>query len=160
MKLYLASGLENADKVKELAEYATNLGHTLTYAWWEHGSVQAQGADRIAEVGNAELDGVRDADVVLILLPGARGTHVEMGAALAFDKPTFIYGNRYDANGRECSFYYCDAAIRMNGADPKWLLNALAREKVQTLWNHSQDRSWIRSMMSEVPAAVPAFDGR
>lgn len=145
MKLYLASGLGNADKVKELAEYATKLGHTLTYAWWEHGSVQDQGAERIAEVGNAELKGVREADVVLILLPGARGTHVELGAALAFDKPTFIYGDRYDATGRECSFYYCDAAIRMNGADPKCLLDALATEKVQTLWRRSPDRSWVEA---------------
>jgi len=147
MKLYLASGLGNADKVKELAEYATKLGHTLTYAWWEHGSVQDQGAERIAEVGNAELKGVREADVVLILLPGARGTHVELGAALAFDKPTFIYGDRYDATGRECSFYYCDGVFRMGDADPQWLLDVLQGKK--------PDGKWVQELFASGGTQLP-----
>jgi hypothetical protein len=30
---------------------------------------------------------VRDADVLIVLLPGGYGTHVEIGAALALEKP-------------------------------------------------------------------------
>lgn len=151
MKVYFASGLENAQTVEILAYHARQQGHEVTYEWWLHGSVQDQGPRRIAEVGNAEIAGVRGADVVVVLLPGARGTHVELGAALAFNKPTFIYGNRYDANGRECSFYYCDAAIRMSDADPKWLLDALASEKVWNAWYNCQDHSWVQPMLADAP---------
>lgn len=136
MKLYFASGLENARNVQELAAYAVSQGHELTYVWWLHGSVQDEGPARIAEVGNGEMAGVAEADAVLVLLPGGRGTHAEMGGALALGKPTFIYGPRKDAQGRECSFYYHDSAIRMNGAEPKWLLDVLSGVDVtQPQWH-------------------------
>jgi len=34
---------------------------------------------------------VRDADVLLVLLPGGYGTHAEIGAALAFGRPIIIH---------------------------------------------------------------------
>jgi nucleoside 2-deoxyribosyltransferase len=38
-----------------------------------------------------EIDGIRNADVLIALLPGGFGTHVEIGAALAFGKPIIIH---------------------------------------------------------------------
>jgi hypothetical protein len=58
-------------------------GWTHTYDWTVHGSVQKCGTERIAEVAKAETLGVMKADVVIVLLPGGRGTHVEIGLALA-----------------------------------------------------------------------------
>ena len=39
----------------------------------------------------AELAAVRDADILIVLLPGGFGTHVEIGAALALGKPVILH---------------------------------------------------------------------
>lgn len=116
MKVYIATALERADEARAFAGAVAALGHTLTYSWWEHGSVQADGPARIAQVAMDELEGVRVADLVVVLLPGGRGTHTELGAALAFTdadrggfgsstKRVILVGPLADASGRECAFY-------------------------------------------------------
>lgn len=125
MRLYFASGLENGDWVKELAADATHIGHEITYAWWTHGSVQDEGPARIQEVAEAEIKGVSTADAVLILMPGGRGTHVELGAAIALGKPVYLFGDLLGGYTRECSFYRHPTVILMGAADPRLLLNEL-----------------------------------
>jgi nucleoside 2-deoxyribosyltransferase len=48
-------------------------------------------ATHYATIALAELAGIREADVLLVLLPGGCGTHVEIGAALALGKPVIIH---------------------------------------------------------------------
>lgn len=43
------------------------------------------------EIAIAEIAGVRDADVLVALLPGGYGTHVEIGAALALGKQIILH---------------------------------------------------------------------
>lgn len=114
MKVYIATALERAEEARAFAGALAALGHTLTYSWWEHGSVQAEGPERIAQVAMDELEGVRVADLVVVLLPGGRGTHTELGAALAFTeqggggkapKRVILVGPLADSGGRECAFY-------------------------------------------------------
>ena len=105
---YVASGLENAAEARRIAETLAARGWTLTYAWWTHGSVQAEGESRIREVAINEMDGVCRADYVLVMLPGGRGTHTEMGAAIALGKGVVLLATPEqlcDASGRECAFY-------------------------------------------------------
>lgn len=105
---YIATALERAEDHKALAKALNARGWTCTYDWTAHGSVQGHGAARMAEVAGAELRGVTTADVVIVLLPGGRGTHVELGAALAAGVPVVLVGcatDTRDASGRECSFY-------------------------------------------------------
>lgn len=82
MKYYIASGLENAERVRELKKILDASGWEHTYDWTVHGSVQQDGPERLAEVADAETRGVIEADVVITLLPGGRGTHVELGMAV------------------------------------------------------------------------------
>lgn len=82
MQIYVASGLENASAVASLCAVLEAQGHTITYKWYEHGSVEREGDLRIAEVAMAEIEGVRRADVVIVLLPGGKGTHTELGCAI------------------------------------------------------------------------------
>lgn len=125
MKVYIATGLERGEEAEALAAKLIELGHTMTYCWWEHGSVQADGPSRIAEVAVDELHGVSTSDLFVALLPGARGTHTEFGAALnnalvddaapkvrhVHDpsrqprKTIVLVGPTEDANGRTCAFY-------------------------------------------------------
>lgn len=123
MRFYIATGLERGAEAKALSEQLAAMGHSMTYAWWEHGSVQADGPERIREVAVAEFAGVEQAELFIALLPGARGTHTEFGGAIQHkllarsnsrppnwtmdwaDKLIVLVGPTEDANGRTCAFY-------------------------------------------------------
>ena len=49
------------------------------------------GPDGYADTALAEIAAVREADVLVVLLPGGYGTHVEIGAALALGKPVILH---------------------------------------------------------------------
>ena len=56
-----------------------------------------------------ELTGVVSADAVIVLWPGGRGTHVELGAALALGKRVFLMSEVLDhhrATKETCAFYH------------------------------------------------------
>lgn len=120
MKLYLASSLSNANDARAIAELLKRDGWEITYPWWTHGSVQNLGPNAIAKAAIAEAAGVRKADVFLGLLPGARGTHVELGMALALQKPVVLaYSSEdmlLDSGQRECSFHRLPAVRRVRFA--------------------------------------------
>lgn len=82
MKYYIASGLDNAEQVKKLKAILDERGWEHTYDWTVHGSVAGHGADVFSDTADKEIEGVYMADVVIVLLPGGRGTHTELGAAL------------------------------------------------------------------------------
>lgn len=108
MKYYIASRLENAEAVKRMASRLNEVGWIQTYDWTTHGSVQEKGLERIEQVAQAELIGVREADVVIVLMPGGRGTHVELGAAIAYKKPVILFAEdgQLLQDGRTCAFYH------------------------------------------------------
>ena len=83
MKYYVASGLENSDNAIDLSNLLKEMGHEPAYEWWVHGSVQEESDEVKQDVANKEFDGVINAGIVAILLPGGRGTHTEMGGAIA-----------------------------------------------------------------------------
>lgn len=108
MKLYVASGLGNADNVKTAIALLKQAGHEITYDWTTHGPVFSKGRQACTDVARKELSGVEMANAVIVLLPGGRGTHVEMGVALALNKPCVIVSPDLAANevGPDfCAFY-------------------------------------------------------
>lgn len=116
-RVYIASGLERADEVRALRD-----------ALAEHPS-------RIAEVARHEIEGVYTADLVIVWLPGGRGTHAELGIALGLNRlrrdadarnalgdrdttvPILLVGPQEGADGRECAFYYGPDVHRMSFDD-------------------------------------------
>lgn len=109
-KFYIASRLENASRVKALKAILENQGWIHSYDWTVHGSVQNAGARVIREVAEAEARGVDDAHVVVVLLPGGRGTHTELGMAIALRKRIVILSESeeidFGQDGRTCAFYH------------------------------------------------------
>jgi hypothetical protein len=69
VKVYIATSLEAAQTQNRVRDALVAAGHTITYDWSVHGSVQHEGVERIAEVARAEMQGVKDADLVVVLLP-------------------------------------------------------------------------------------------
>jgi len=104
LHIYVATGLEHAHRAWLVGYALRAAGHAITYDWTTHGSVQGEGFARLAEVAQAERDGVAVADLVIAILPGGRGTHVEIGMALGYGIPValLIQNGCYDA---ECAFY-------------------------------------------------------
>ena len=113
---YVASGLENVVVVRQVQADLTALGHECTYDWTEHGAVWAGGLMRLREVALAELAGVREAAYVVVLLPGGQGTHVELGAALAYKKRIYVCSSTPEADfgavAGTCAFYHCPQVWR------------------------------------------------
>lgn len=92
---YIASGLSRAPEVRALAE-ALKRDHWIhTFDWTELPDLRALGESEGAlarrDAANLEIRGVQQADVVFVLLPGGRGTYVELGAAIAGHKRIFVH---------------------------------------------------------------------
>lgn len=83
MKIYVASGLENRERASKLISALRMSGHEITYDWTSHGDVRDRGEAVMRETSQNEMQGVIDSDLFIALLPGGKGTHTELGAALA-----------------------------------------------------------------------------
>jgi hypothetical protein len=111
VKVYIASRLENIDNVKLLGDFLRGNGHEITYDWTTHGPVYQHGTARLQEVQRNELQGIADADMVIALLPGGRGTHFELGYATGLYIPILLVGHRlyFVAGPETCAFYHGEA---------------------------------------------------
>jgi nucleoside 2-deoxyribosyltransferase len=90
MKFYIASKLENYRQVRELSGLLKAAGWTHNYDWTTHGSVKEDSVDILAEIGQKEYEGVRDADILIVLTPQGRGTHTEFGIAIGLGKEIYL----------------------------------------------------------------------
>ncbi len=130
MKFYIASKFENAAQVQAVRDVLVAAGHTHTFDWTRCGL--ATSAHELAEVGAAEMDGVAAADVVIVLLPGGFGTHVELGAANALGIPVLLVAPTEDdlKGAKPCPFYWNANVRRFWGASDRlggFLAERLAR---------------------------------
>ena len=97
---------------KDRAGHAVVLANALRAAGWERtfdwSEIQDFTPDNYAETAAAEIAAVQAADLLVVLLPGGFGTHVEIGAALALGKRVIIHApNRTILNSPyPCIFHY------------------------------------------------------
>jgi nucleoside 2-deoxyribosyltransferase len=87
-RFYVSSRKDRSAQADALSEELVAIGWERTYEWTPQ---DGEGSDGHAKLAVKELKGVRDADVLIALLPGGYGTHVEIGAALALGKPVIIH---------------------------------------------------------------------
>lgn len=87
-RFYVATQKSRAANATALLEALHTRGWERTFDWTNHVDSHPEG---YSEIAVAELAGVRDADVLVVLLPGGLGTHVEIGAALALGKPVILH---------------------------------------------------------------------
>jgi len=115
---YIATKLERALAHNAVRDELVSAGWSITYDWTAHGSVQREGEARIRAVAEAETKGVADADVVIVLLPGGRGTHAELGIAIATGAQVFVCADSDDLfqhDERTCAFYWHPNVKRIIG---------------------------------------------
>jgi nucleoside 2-deoxyribosyltransferase len=87
-RFYLATRKDRSAEADSLSEVLKAKGWERTFAWKDTDGSDSAGNAAIAV---KELEGVREADVLIVLLPGGFGTHVEIGAALALGKPVILH---------------------------------------------------------------------
>lgn len=101
MKFYIASNQENYKQVQKLANILKEFGWEHTYDWTIHIPLKEIDIETLKLIGQNEFEGVKNADIVVILIPKGRGTHVELGVACALNKTTYIYHT-------DNTFFKCD----------------------------------------------------
>jgi len=75
-----------------------------SYDWTVEGLQDTAEAHK--QIASKCIKGVIDANLVIVLLPGGRGTHVELGAALALMKPILLYGDISWRKDTKASAFY------------------------------------------------------
>ncbi len=118
MKFYVATRLERAARAELVALHLTLAGHDVTYPWWQHGAVGREGSERLIQVSILEAQGVLTADAVIVLLPGGRGTHAELGIALGAGKPIIVFDETAEAfqlTDATCAFYWHPLVHQLRG---------------------------------------------
>lgn len=131
MRYYIATRLENHENHNALRDLLAAHGHEITYDWTAHGPVWQEGTDRIREVAELEAKGVLEADLVIVLLPGGRGTHVELGMAIAAGRKVLLqspHRQLLGATPETCAFYHHPLVMATSGSlfDVAFMANATA----------------------------------
>jgi hypothetical protein len=88
MKLYIASSLNNVERIKQLRDEFVSAGIHITYDWTSHGYVTDEEA--LAQIAVNEYNGVKSAACLLMVLPARIGSHFEFGVAYSSGIPVVI----------------------------------------------------------------------
>ena len=137
MKFYIATSLLRAKDHNIVRDALIDLGHTLTYDWTTHGSVKCTTTENLRKVSQNELNGIKGADLLIVLIPGGQGTHVELGAALASNKKIILFSSeeKYFLPCKDtCAFYHdpsCNHVVSsLNNLLPLFdAINAIEKEE-------------------------------
>nr|WP_255647915.1 nucleoside 2-deoxyribosyltransferase [Pseudalkalibacillus hwajinpoensis] len=117
MNFYIASSFQNKQHVQVIATELKNRGYKLTYDWTKN--EKAVTLDDLASIGEAELEAVKKADFLIVLLPGGKGAHVELGIALGRDIPVYLFNGDGFHSSEASSFYYTNGVTRVEDSHEK-----------------------------------------
>lgn len=104
-RFYLATRKDRGAQANAIVQALEARGWERTYAWNGNDN---EGPEALSELAKAELKGVQASDVLIVLLPGGYGTHVEIGAALALGKPVILHAPDHKTleTPYPCVFHY------------------------------------------------------
>ncbi len=115
MKFYIASSFANQEMVKKLSRLLMQKGHEQTYDWTMNS--KADSAEALSTIGQLEKNAVSACDVFFILLPGGKGSHNELGLALAGEKKVFLFSETdvFSDISMSTTFYHLPEVERVIG---------------------------------------------
>jgi nucleoside 2-deoxyribosyltransferase len=87
-RFYLATRKDRATEADAISNELKDYGWERTLTWSDQAHADSESHAALAQ---AELRAVTEADVLIVMLPGGYGTHVEIGAALALGKPIVLH---------------------------------------------------------------------
>lgn len=89
MKFYIASSLLNKQAVNYVSDKLIAAGYVHTYDWTKNN--RASTLNELKVIGESEKNAILACDVIVILLPGGKGSHIELGIAIGQGKKIFLY---------------------------------------------------------------------
>ena len=98
MKFYIGAGFKNSEMVNNISKKLIEKGWIHTYNWAEN-ILGKETIEDMIKFSKLERQAINDSDIVIIILPAGRGTHIELGMALAFNKKVVLYsidGKEFD----------------------------------------------------------------
>ncbi|HDR7791980.1 TPA: nucleoside 2-deoxyribosyltransferase [Bacillus luti] len=101
MNFYIASGFKNKHLVRSIANELNETGWNHTYDWTRN--ERAVNQEQLREIGQAEKNAIKEADVFLLILDGGNGSHTEFGMAIALEKKIYMY---HKGNPLQTTFYH------------------------------------------------------
>lgn len=104
-RFYIATRKDRESHANAISEALKAHGWERTFVWTAQDNASM---DQFAKVAEEELNAIKDADLLIVLLPGGYGTHVEIGAALALGKTVILHSpDRQTLNEPyPCIFHY------------------------------------------------------
>lgn len=124
VKYYISTGYDNKVKAEQLSKVIDAAGGEITYRWWM--DEYTEEITELAKIGEAELKGIENADIIIIMLPGKFGTHTEFGAALALGKKIVLFSA--DGFGT-MPFYYVPGIKQVIGSELELVAEVLKAAK-------------------------------
>lgn len=102
-RVYIASSLMNHERVSIIKKKLEARNITITYDWTPHAQdvingCQEKSEEGLRQIAMNEFQGIVDADVVLIMMPGRNGTHFEYGMAYVLRKQIVYLDDRSDVD--------------------------------------------------------------
>lgn len=125
MKFYVAASLLDDARAQLVYDELERRGHRITYKW-----VSDTYSDKLPikvqkQIAINEIIGAREADALILIAPGRRGTHVELGAALASEVPVLL--TMVVLEEMEPHSFYHHPLVAWHIADsfrPDWIVDA------------------------------------
>ena len=116
MDFYVGSGMKNCELVNYYSKKLEEKGWKHTYNWAKNINGDETIKDLI-EYSKLEQQGIIDSDVVIILLPAGRETHIELGMALALNKKIFLCSENKEEFSikNTVNFYQLPNIVRLVG---------------------------------------------
>jgi nucleoside 2-deoxyribosyltransferase len=117
MKYYIATSLSRMMAHNLTRDALKIFGYEISYDWTLHVSVKSVSKERLREVSINDLKGVSEADFVVVLLPGGKGTHLELGSAIARGKRVFLYSEDpalFELGPQTNAFYHHPDVIQLS----------------------------------------------
>lgn len=87
-RFYLSTRKDRSEEGARISRALVEHGWECTFDWTAIGDSEHPDFPGVAQ---GEIEGIQQANVLIVLLPGGFGTHVEIGAALAFGELIIIH---------------------------------------------------------------------
>lgn len=106
LKFYVAGPFNKKERVREIQRKVKDRGHDVIADWTDHKNIEdySEESQLSAQYAVEDFDGAVESDVfVLIGSQGGRGSHLELGAALATEtRAIYVIGEHRE----DCLFYF------------------------------------------------------
>lgn len=132
---YIGSSFRNIEQVRLVAQALIREGFEHSYDWTRLESVQS--VDELATIGEHEKEAIIGSDFVIFLLPLGKSSHVELGIALASQKPVYLYSHTKElfTLDHTSSFYHLKGIDRFFGPSNEFLDHLLKKLNISSKKN-------------------------